>query len=339
MTLRSLSKKLLILFPILLFSVPVGAEDILGEASILEKAGKFDEAAQLYREWLENNPSDIRYTDILLHGSSLISQIDKSISFLLDHIVYLSVEDSVTVYREVADLYSLSFRLSEAADYYRMAARMKGENPDPELMLEYYKLKYQAGEIPDNSELNSLLMSDLSPRLYVDILIFKAEILKSQDDFTEAIELLIRSPYSSIYPEVQYALWELYGLERNAAAQQRIVSFLRNSFPGSVELSLIEGSVKKVPRLSDFFLGTETLPLSVQETAQYYIQTGVFRREENARLLKEDLQNKGFNVIIYNDRGSNRVIVTGEESPDILLSRLREKGFSGFKIDYPGDPD
>lgn len=337
MTNRRRYKLLVLIFLCSCFKI--GA-DPLYDASVLEKAGAYDKAIPIYEEWLEENSGDIRFSDILFHSASIAGSVENSISLLLRFADSLSAEGRVKTYLEVARLYELTFRYSAAADYYRSASLTGRSKPVPEIHLKYLLLRYQAGEIPEDREIDAILMSDISRETYMDALIFKAELLKYREEWDESERVLVQSRYSNLYPEIQYALWELYRLRGNRSEADRVLAYMKNTFPDSVELSLMEDEAEIIPRLSDFFL-TSPSEVQVDPVAEdepkpnTYIQVGVFSSQSNASALREELLLAGFESMSVSDEGKTKVVVIDFRASDLVLRDLKSKGFQGFRIDSP----
>lgn len=328
------------LFFFCIFLVPLLGSDLLDDAAERENSGDLSGAVKLYDSWLDNNVGNSRYLEILFHGASLISDADQSISFLLAHSESLKGNDLKKVQGEVAKLYELSFKLSSAADYYLMASKSVDGSRDPSLYLKYLKLRYQCGEIPSDSEINSILLGPGSESLHVDALIFKAEVYKFKGKLDEAVNTLLNYPSGNLHPAIQLKLWEIFKLEKNSTEADRIYLYMKNQFPESIEFSMMNNSIGKIPRLSDYFQSGEDIDKpSAEEKVMCYIQTGVFVKEEYAQELKADLQNDGFKTIMISEGGKYKILVLGNESAESVLSKLRKKGYSGFSVNSPYDPD
>ncbi|MBB6478560.1 SPOR domain-containing protein [Spirochaeta isovalerica] len=324
----------LLLFLLFLSAHPLFS-DPLYDASILEKEGKTEEAFRIYSRWLKDNTEDSRFSDILFKSAALAGDADGAISLYLGFASILSGSVLHDLYEQVGMLYELTFRYSYAADYYRMAAGSVSPS-DSEMLLRAMKLLYQTGEIPTDRDIDALLMKDLSPDIYVDALLFKAELLVYRDEWEKAEEILIQSRYSNLYPAIQLALWDIYRRTNNNQEARRVVDFMIETYPDSVELAIMKGRIKKMTRLSDFFLSLEDVTTENPEPAtepDVYIQTGAFSREDNARELALSLETSGFDVITSRDGTVYKVYVTGD-SPD-LLQKLKTKGFDGFITDSP----
>lgn len=322
---------------ILITALPVMADPIY-DASLLEKEGRRKEAAALYDEWLEGNRGDLRFPEILFYASSVYEKADDAISLLNKHSPYLDSDDLRICLVRIARLFELTFRYSKAADHYRKAAQISSGSPDPRLILKALMLEYQNGIIPDDEELDYLLMSQSEPQVYVDALIFKTEILKSRDEAEEAERILVRSRYSNLFPEIQYALWEIYGLQGKAEDQQRVKEFMEKTYPDSVELALLKGEAEKAVRLSDLFINQPGLPVSAAEKEDEgvfaYVQAGTFAEEKNAEALMEELASSGFNSFMEKSSDLIKVIVADRREAGIIIRDLRAAGFDGFRIDY-----
>ena len=141
------------------------------------------------------------------------------------------------------------------------------------------------GSIPEMSILNSILLSNVSSRTYVDSLIFKAELLKYGGELTDAESILQQRDYKNTYPEIGLALWEIYLLQDNLLAADQLFELMENEFPDSIELAIMKGEILKMIRLSDFFL----TGIKSHNSVQSYVQVGSFSKQENIRALSEKL--------------------------------------------------
>ena len=108
---------------------------------------------------------------------------------------------------------------------------------------------------------------------------------------------------------------------------------MKTNFPDSIELSLMEGKVGALPRLSHFFLPSQSSPF------QSYVQVGSFSNAENIKSLSDKLRLLNFDFFIITEKGLTKIIVTGNLPSDQLLTDLRAKGIEGFTIEYPKHPD
>lgn len=310
----------------------LSGEDLLYQAGLLEKEKKYSEALNLFESWLKENRTDSAYKEILFRGASLLSDVNKSITFLLEYGSSLEDSDKVSLYTEVARLYEISFRPGSASDYYLMAYRESPPVPRQDLFLKYLKLRYQSGEIPGESQLDILLDNSVPLLTRIDAYLFKAEILKNQSLYKEAIDLLSRVENNRDFPALQYMLWDLYRLDGSSSSMKEILQFMKKNYPGSVELALMEGEVQRVPRLSDFF-AVNSRPETSPE--RVFAQVGAFSSEENSLALIRSLEEDGFYTAKLSDGGKIKVLAGDDLSPAELLDRLNKKGYSGFIVEYP----
>lgn len=314
---------------IFFFSTAFIWSDTLYDATLLERSDRIGEAVVLYDEWLSENTDDERFTEILLHSASLIPSVEKTIQFLFKFENNIKSNGRQRYYLRLAQTYELLFRLEEASIYYGIASINPDGNRDYRIYLKYLQLKYQMGVIPDIAELNKILLSDIPEGVQVDALIFKSEIFKYRGDLRSAESILLQSEYKNNFPELYFALWELYSLYNDYTKMQKIVKILKSEFSDSVELSIIEGRIDQLPRLSNLFIERKT------EIKLSYIQIGTFENPENVHSQSELLNSMGFDYFFIEEGKSTRIIVTGNTTPDHLLSELRSSGFDGFRIDYP----
>ena len=242
----------------------------LYEASLLEKEGKIEQAVQIYDEWLASNSKDSRFSEVLIHCSSLISSVDDTLRLLMKYENFADNENKQDVYLKIAQTHELVFQYEKAAYYYEKASINSDGIRNYKIYLKYLLLNYQLGEIPLMSDLNDILLGSEGTQIHVDALLLKAELYKYEGNLNRAETLLQESRYSAFFPEIQLFLWEIHLLRNNLNAASQVLDLMKTNFPDSIELSLMEGKVGALPRLSHFFLPSQSSPF------QSYVQVGSF---------------------------------------------------------------
>jgi len=270
---------------------------------------------------------------VLFKAGGIVGNADEAIFLYLRHSSSRTGPVARELYSQIALLYELTSRYSAAAEYYNRAAGSV-EPSDPGLTLRYLQLRYQMGDIPEDRELDALLMRDLSHQVYVDALMLKAEVLFYREDWGRAEKILVQSRFSNLYPEIQLALWELYKRTGNEAEKNRVFDFVRSTYPDLVERAIMEGRIEKKVRLSDFFLSQvirdnqSEIPPPEVEQPLIVVQTGVFSKRDNAELMVQNLRSLGFSARIAERDSLYKVLVEGK-SPNTLQD-LKIRGFEGF---------
>lgn len=322
-----------IFISLLLFLGQTIVADTLYDASILEREGRIDEALVLYEKWLSESTKDPEFTDILIYSASLINSVSDSLDYLFKYESLVDIEKRQIFYLRIARTYELIFQNYRAAEYYKKASRNRDGSLNNKYYLKYLSMDYQHGNIPSMDIVNNILLSETDEVVHIKALIFKAELLKYDGKINEAIAILHQSEYLNTYPELQLALWEAHLLDNNFPAAAFIIKEMKDQFPDSIELKIMEGKIQKTARISDFFLEFSN-PAPDNEPDKAYVQVGSFSNIENASDLSEDLKKYNFEYFLFTVGNITKVIVVDSTSPEFLLSRLREKGFDGFKIDY-----
>lgn len=325
---RKQSYNLFIIF--LLFLCRPVFSDILYDASVLERAGQLDNAVGLYESWLSDNKGDERFSEILFHCSSIIESVEDSLALLFKYEKYIVDTQLQTFNLYIAQTYELISQYSKSAEFYRKASKNSDGNINYDIFIKYILLNYQMGNVPAMSVLNSILLSNVSSRTYVDSLIFKAELLKYEGKLSEAEMILQQSNYKNSYPEIRLALWEIYLLQNNLSAAEYLLKTMENDFPDSVELAIMNGEILKMIRLSDFFLTGMLSPNSVKS----YIQVGSFSKQENIRAFSEKLTEMELDYFYISKNNITKIIISSELPSSELLSQLKKEGIEGFSIDY-----
>jgi hypothetical protein len=172
---------------------------------------------------------------------------------------------------------------------------------------------------------DTILLSNNDIQTYVKALIFKAELLKYSGDYNRAISILQQSEYRDFYPEILYALWEIYLLDNNISAANDIKDNLKNNFPDSIELSLIENKVDKMIRLSTLFLQSEEI-----ESDKTYIQVGSFSNIENIENMSERLRQFHYDFFFIKKDNATKIIVVDTYNSELLSRTIPEDCNSPF---------
>ena len=307
--------------------------DALYDASILERDGKISEALDIYKTWLSENSRDPRFTEILIYSASITESVDDSLKLLYQYENFVEKEKKQTLFLRIAQIYELTFRNYKASVYYEKASHNVNNTKNYAIYLKYLYIQFQMGNIPSLDEINNILLSNIDVQTFVDTLIFKADILKYNGEWEQAVTILQQSEYSHIYPEIQFALWELYLFNNDTGAAGLIISEMKKTFPDSIELNIMLGRIDRQIRLSDLFISGNSEPV------YSYIQVGSFRNKDNLEAHSRRLSDSDFNFIYKKENNITKIIVFDSIPPGILLSKLREKGFDGFKINYQRLPE
>lgn len=324
MILRHLCKPLVIYSVIfILISAPLYGQ-LLHDASSFEKEGKYEEAIDLYSQWLNENPENPIFRETLLKVASLFEDMDSSTNFLLNHVDSLSDSEAASVYGEIALQYEMTNHLSEAADYYRIASEY-GDNLTHSYYLKYLSLIFESGNFPSQEEVDAILFRLNRPEDISKALIYKARVLHQENKIRQAIELLRQYNLSNLFSQMQFALWELLIADEQWENAESVREHMSYSFPDSVELLLIDQRIERIPRLSYLF---STKPMLEEDIK--YIQVGVFSSSQNAENLKRELSMAGFKSFIHTDSGLKKVMILVHGEVEIELESLKNLGYEGF---------
>ena len=316
---------ILTLFDTSLFANP------LEDASQMERDGKQVAAINLYRQWLSSNLTDPKFTEILMYTVSVEPSVDKSLKDLIKYEEYIHIEKKQSYYLRIAQLYELIFNINKASIYYKKASHNKNGILNVPIFLKHLQMNYQLGEIPDIRIINDILLSNIDREYHVNALIFKSEIFKYNNDYNSALTILKESEYKNIYPEIMLALRDLYLWNNDFNSAKKIIQEAERIFPDSIEYKIMKGDVTRIVRLSDFFLN--------RIDSKSYIQVAVFSNQKNVDVLCEKLKKNDFNYFLITENLNTKIIVEDSIPADDLMTLLKEKGFTGFKVDYQQFPE
>jgi len=245
----------------------------------------------------------------------------------------------------MARLYELSGSIKEAAETWEKAAvpGASGYNA----MLQSARCYTAIGEFDKaNEALKPVLAAQGQPVVKARLLGAWIEAFRTGK--TEALNALVSNPDFAAYkPGIYYTIWRISSdLEVKSAMTSRLLA----EFPQSPEARIIrdDSRVSAMPTalwilsVVNFAAAPEQAISATQATpaaqtgSPVILQTGIFSREENARVLSDRLKNAGFSPVI------NRKTVHGEiywvvgvaPGPDPFRTTLllKDKGFESFPV-------
>ena len=266
----------------------------------------------------------------------------------------LSVAERYDMLIRQARLFQLIGNLEGAARSWMDAAAADQEKQDPRALLEGAFCFFAMGEM-DKAEaaVKTVIRAVKDRELICRAVYLSAQIEAFRSgDLSSLIELISDSEYEQYRPVIYYTLWKFSGTDRYKTR-------LLTEYPLSPEALIVKeaASDKAVVHISPsamwlLFPGRDTMVLeSPLETSTEHpasssgtgerrpiaLQTGLFSREENAKVMAERLKTAGFEAVITrrttND-GGIYWMVTVPTGIDIHRTtvQLKDKGFDSFPV-------
>ena len=256
----------------------------------------------------------------------------------------------------LARLHQLSGNPDAAADAWREAAYAQGERRDDAALLESASLFISLGEYDKAAEaVKAVLFNGQETRLvkkarYLGVLM---ETFRSGD--SRVLRALAEdNDFLEYRSGIYYTLWRLSG-------EDPWKTKLASEFPQSPEAWILKGENVQAAAGAFWFLypGRESLSLAETEKtgetaivspqventtespAGILLQTGVYSREENARVMENRLKQAGFNPLLIRRQlnGSDYwavAVISGQDiNADIIA--LKNSGFEAFPV-FEGSP-
>jgi hypothetical protein len=360
------NKTFLILFFFLVL-VALHGQSTLQNAKVLANDGKSQEALELYKTWLASNPESEEYASVLFKAATLLNKTEDIISFLKK---YASANRKSLL--GAARLAETAGYFEEAQQWYLKSAYYPLEPgnemlpPYPGDLIKSAALLVEMGRLEEGvNQIKKVLSSTNDIVLIQQASLLAARILAASGKVNEAISNLSSlhksiSPKSAIVPESLLFLFILSRMEKKDSIASETFELLQENYPKSPEyniaLRLREGTkpgdtVVQYPSpflildLPEIPYGKKITPMEVENKviekesqSPIGIQVGSFTMKENSIHLKQELIKKDISAYISETDLSGKkyykVIVPIQENQDsqILLDRLKEKGYEGFFV-------
>jgi tetratricopeptide (TPR) repeat protein len=259
----------------------------------------------------------------------------------------------------LARLFRLSGDLESAARFWTEAAFVEPDNRDDRALLEAARCSAAIGEL-DKAEagVQRVLLTGRDPGIIRHARYLAAQIKTFRSGDISALAALVEEPgYSEYKAALYYTQWKISGDSRyksrllaeypespeariagsGGGAVSAVPQALWFLFPGRDAVTLAPPAAGESPRVS---LSPADQNPQVRETtggtAPVVLQTGLFRREENARALAERHKRAGFQADITRRRvkGTDYWVVTVPAGNDMgrTLIQLKDAGFESFPV-------
>ena len=312
---------LLLIFSSISFSVFPETWDT---AIALENSGDIPGARALYINWLEENPGDSGYADVLIHAASLYDSPLDAIGLMEIYSSKVPIKDSYGIFARMAALESSLGLPREAAGHFEKASRIGGHAGD-QWLLEALALRFGMGEYPEvrSGGLRLSKMTD-NPFIMDESLALAALSLALEGKAEEALvelDLHIKgfSPVRS--PLVWLAMRDIAAAAGDSERVRQSINALQEGFPSSAVYYLATARVME-------WISPAAYIFRFDSNSGDFVQAGAFRGRESAASLRIRLENDGFIAWIEQSGDIWKVLVNDPDGD--VVSRLAAGGYDSL---------
>ena len=295
------------------------------------------------------------------------STVEESVSYVKTQIKSLTVvSEKRAAYVFLASLQEQLALYGDAQKSYATAAGIAAgdaegmpQKTNEQLVIDAVRCALCCGDWPTaDSYLNSAVRNskDANIQSYVKLYAQWSALCKAEnvDDLNEPLELLkaylkVQS-MKSVHPVILLTLWYVTG-DKSWSEQ------ITKNFPSSTEAAIVKGDVQLLPTPFWFFVpksgvaeqgtGTFKEDISVEASATTQStattttkyskwQLGLFKTESNAKLLCEEVQQKGFNAYVTSEKrasGTTYYIVLVKDDGTGTADKLRSAGYDCYPVE------
>ena len=295
------------------------------------------------------------------------STVEESVSYVKTQIKSLTVaSEKRAAYVFLASLQEQLALYGDAQKSYATAAGIAAgdaegmpQKTNEQLVIDAVRCALCCGDWPTaDSYLNSAVRNskDADIQSYVKLYAQWSALCKAEnvDDLNEPLELLkaylkVQS-MKSVHPVILLTLWYVTG-DKSWSEQ------ITKNFPNSTEAAIVKGDVQLLPTPFWFFVpksgvaeqgtGTFKEDISVEASATTQStaatttkyskwQLGLFKTESNAKLLCEEVKQKGFNAYVTSEKrasGTTYYIVLVKDDGTGTADKLRSAGYDCYPVE------
>ena len=295
------------------------------------------------------------------------STVEESVSYVKTQIKSLTVaSEKRAAYVFLASLQEQLALYGDAQKSYATAAGIAAgdaegmpQKTNEQLVIDAVRCALCCGDWPTaDSYLNSAVRNskDANIQSYVKLYAQWSALCKAEnvDDLNEPLELLkaylkVQS-MKSVHPVILLTLWYVTG-DKSWSEQ------ITKNFPSSTEAAIVKGDVQLLPTPFWFFVpksgvaeqgtGTFKEDISVEASATTQStaatttksskwQLGLFKTESNAKLLCEEVKQKGFNAYVTSEKrasGTTYYIVLVKDDGTGTADKLRSAGYDCYPVE------
>jgi len=248
----------------------------------------------------------------------------------------------------LARLYELSGNAEGSAEAWKEAAIAVPGKTDLGNLLKSAQYLAAMGEFDRAFALLQPVLASGDRSLLTRARLVAAQMEALKTGTTVVLETLLSNPDFAVHkPALYYTIWKI---SEDTAVRTRMLSRLDAEFPQSPEARIIrdDKAVSAAPAVFWLLSGLEygartgSVPavLAVENSQAVgqsgMLQTGVFGRQENARLQAERLRKAGFNPAVtkktVNGKVHWMVVVSSGTDPSRTMQLLKDKGFDSFPV-------
>ena len=295
------------------------------------------------------------------------STVEESVSYVKTQIKSLTVaSEKRAAYVFLASLQEQLALYGDAQKSYATAAGITAgdaegmpQKTNEQLVIDAVRCALCCGDWPTaDSYLNSAVRNskDANIQSYVKLYAQWSALCKAEnvDDLNEPLELLkaylkVQS-MKPVHPVILLTLWYVTG-DKSWSEQ------ITKNFPSSTEAAIVKGDVQLLPTPFWFFVpksgvaeqgtGTFKEDISVEASATTQStaatttkyskwQLGLFKTESNAKLLCEEVKQKGFNAYVTSEKrasGTTYYIVLVKDDGTGTADKLRSAGYDCYPVE------
>lgn len=294
------------------------------------------------------------------------STVEESVAYVKDQIKGLTLAtEKRAAYVFLASLQEQLSLYGDAQKSYATAAGIAAgdaedmpKKTNEHLVIDAVRCALCCGDYPTaDSYLNSAVRNSKNPEIqsYIKLYTQWSALCRAEnvDDLNEPLELLkaylkVQS-MSSVHPVILLTLWYVTG-DKSWSAQ------IVKNYPASTEAAIVNGDVQLLPTPFWFFVpksgvaeqgtGTFKEDISVEPAAAQTAaatpnkntkwQLGLFKTESNAKLLCEEVKQKGFNAYVTNETrssGTTYFIVLVKDDGTGTADKLRSAGYDCYPVE------
>ena len=296
--------------------------------------------------------------------------VDESISYIKEQLsVVTAAAEKRALYNSLASLQEQMALYDDAQKSYAQAAAIAAgdaegmpKKTNEQLVLDAVRCALCCGDFTTaDSYLNSAVRNSKSAEIqsYVKLYSQWSSLCRanSVEELNEPLELLKAylnvSSMKAVHPVILLTLWYVTG---ESAWSHKLIQ----DFPSSTEAAIVTGDIQLLPTPFWFFvpksgiaeqgIGTYTEQASVPAAASNTKadeassevkfskwQLGLFKTESNAKLLCEELKNKGFAAYVTSEKRSSGttyyIVLVNEDASGNVSEKLRSAGYDCYPVD------
>ena len=301
----------------------------------------------------------------LLREASQKSSVDDSVLYLKNQIKNITVpSEKRSAYILLASLQEQLSLYSDAQKNYALAAGITaGDGEDmpkksnEQIVLDAVRCSLCCGDCDTaDSYLNSAVRNSKNERIqsYVKLYSQWSSLCKAEsvEELNEPLELLKAylnvDSMKSIHSVILLTLWYVTG-------ESKWSELITKNYSTSTEAAIVKGDVQLLPTPFWFFvpkkgiaeqgIGTfstvitnessESSKTEIQKNSKW--QLGLFKTESNAKLLCEEVKNKGFDAYVISETRSSGttyyLVLVNDDQSGSVAEKLRSSGYDCYLVD------